>query len=155
MIQPTIVEEIRSDSTVLVRYPNPKADKSKSSRSFWKVKERCFPAKNPESFTLSKGDMVEILVDPKSSIIAAFMIFMLPLLGFLAFYGLATFLTSVEVILFLAGVLGLCAGMSVNILMRKLKGAGELPVIQRKMTIEDMKVFMECHDACKSCKGCG
>ena len=107
MIQPTIVEEKQLDGTILVRYPNPKADKSKASRSFWKVKERCFPAENPKSLVLSKGDMVEILVDPKSSIVAAFMIFMLPLLGFLAFYGIASFMTSVEVLLFVSGVLGL------------------------------------------------
>ena len=98
---------------------------------------------------------MEILVDPKSSIVAAFMIFMLPLLGFLAFYGIASFMTSVEVLLFVSGVLGLGAGMSVNILMRKFKGPGELPVIQRKMSLEDMKEFMDCHAACKACKGCG
>jgi positive regulator of sigma E activity len=144
-----------TDDTILVRYPNPKADKSKASRSFWKVKERCFPAENPEAFSLSKGDMVEILIDPKSSIIAAFMIFMVPLLGFLAFYGIASFLTAVEVLLYFSGVLGLAAGVGLNVLLRKFKGPGELPVIKRKMSLEDMKEFMDCHDACKACKGCG
>lgn len=155
MIQPTIVEEIQADHTVLVRYPNPKAEKSQTSRSFWKVKERTFPAENPENLFLLKGDMVEILVDPKASIKAAFMIFMLPLIGFLGFYGLSTFVFQKEAFLFLSGVLGLCVGMGVNILVRKFKGQGELPVIQNKMTPEGVKEFKECHDACKSCKGCG
>ena len=155
MIQPTIVESIQPDHTVLVRYPNPKAEKSQTSRSFWKVKERTFPAENPENLFLLKGDMVEILVDPGDAIKAAFMIFMLPLLGFLAFYGVASLLTSIEVVLFLAGVLGLAGGLGFNGLLRKVKGPGRLPVIQKKMTPEGMKEFMKCHDACKSCKGCG
>ncbi|MDC7233390.1 MAG: SoxR reducing system RseC family protein [Spirochaetales bacterium] len=155
MIQPTIVEEIQTDHTVLVRYPNPKAEKSKASRSFWNVKERTFPVENPENLFLLKGDMVEILVDQKGSIKAAFMIFMVPLLGFLLFYGLGSLFLQSEGLLFLSGVIGLCAGMGVNVLVRKFKGPGTLPVIQKKMTPEGMKEFMKCHDACKSCKGCG
>jgi positive regulator of sigma E activity len=155
MIQPTIVEEQLSDNTVLVRYPNPKAEKSKTSRSFWKVKERNFPVENPQSMSLSKGDMVEILIDPVASIKAAFMVFILPLIGFLVFYAIAFLVTDIEIILFISGVTGLAAGMSVNILMRKIIGIGKLPVIHRKMTLEDMKEFMDCHAACKACKGCG
>jgi len=155
MLQPTIVEEIQPDHTVLVRYPNPKAEKSQTSRSFWKVKERTFPAENPNNLFLLKGDMVEILVDPKGAIKAAFMIFMLPLIGFIGFYGLVSLLIEQEAVLFLAGVLGLAAGMGVNALVRQFKGQGQLPVIQSKMTPEGMQEFMKCHDACKSCKGCG
>ncbi|MDC7241504.1 MAG: SoxR reducing system RseC family protein [Spirochaetales bacterium] len=155
MIQPTIVEGFQPDHTVLVRYPNPKAEKSQTSRSFWNVKERTFPAENPENFSLEKGDMVEILVDPMDSIKAAFMIFILPLIVFLAFYGAASLFTSVEGLLYLAGVIGLCAGLGFNGVLRKLKGPGRLPVIQKKMTPEGMKEFMKCHDACKACKGCG
>jgi len=155
MIQPTIVEEILENKTVLVRYPNPKAEKSQTSRSFWKVKERCFPAENPQSFSLSKGEMVEILINPADSIKAAFMVFILPLLGFLLFYGIASLVITAEPLLFLAGSAGLACGMGVNILMRKLKGPGKMPVVHRKMSLEDMKEFMNCHDACKACKGCG
>jgi len=155
MIQPTIVEEKLQDNTVLVRYPNPKAEKSQTSRSFWKVKERCFPVENPQSFSLSKGEMVEILVNPADSIKAAFMVFILPLLGFLLFYGIMSVFIVNEGLLFLAGVAGLALGMGVNVLIRKIKGPGKLPVIHSKMSLEDMKEFMECHDACKACKGCG
>ncbi len=155
MIQPTIVEEKLQDNTVLVRYPNPKAEKSQTSRSFWKVKERSFPAENPQSLSLSKGEMVEILINPADSIKAAFMVFILPLIGFLLAYGIFSLISGNEVLLFLAGVTGLAGGMGVNVLVRKIKGPGKLPVIHRKMSLEDMKEFMNCHDACKSCKGCG
>lgn len=155
MIQPTIVEKIESDHSVLVRYPNPKAEKSQISRSFWKVKERTFPVENPENLFLLKGDMVEILVDPKGSIKAAFMIFMLPLICFLGAYGLASLFVQKEALLFLAGVLGLCAGMGINVMIARLRGQGKLPVIQKKMSPEGIREFMNCHDACKSCKGCG
>ncbi len=155
MLQPTIVESIQPDHTVLVRYPNPKAEKSQTSRNFWKVKERTFPVENPDNLFLLKGEMVEILVDPKGAIIAAFMVFMLPLIGFLAGFGVLSLLTASEGLLFLGGVAGFLLGMGVNILFRKFKGPGELPVIKNKLSKEGFLEFMKCHDACSSCKGCG
>jgi positive regulator of sigma E activity len=155
MIQPAIVEEIQNDGTVLVRYPNPKAEKSQTSRSFWKVKERSFPVDNPENIQVNPKELVEIEVDPSGAIKAAFMIFMLPLLGFLAFYGSGTLIIKSEGLLFLLGVLGFACGMGVNILVRKFKGQGTLPVLKRRMSLEDIEEFKSAHDACKGCKGCG
>ncbi len=155
MIQPAIVDKAQDDGTYLVRYPNPKAEKSQTSRSFWKVKERSFPVENPEGLQVNPGELVEIEVDPSGAIRAAFMIFMLPLLGFLAFYGTGNLIIKSEGILFLLGVTGFACGMGVNILVRHFKGPGKLPVLKRRMSVEDVKQFKSEHEACKNCKGCG
>ena len=106
MIQPAIVDKAQDDGTILVRYPNPKAEKSQTSRNFWKVKERSFPVDNPDKLQVNPGELVEIEVDPSGAIRAAFMIFMLPLLGFLGFYGTGTLIIKSEGILFLLGFSG-------------------------------------------------
>ena len=155
MIQPAIVDKVQDDETILVRYPNPKAEKSQTSRSFWKVKERSFPVENPEGLEVNPKELVEIEVNPSGAIKAAFMIFMLPLVGFLAFYGAGNLVIKSEGWLFVLGVLGFACGMGVNILVRKFKGPGELPVLKRRMSVEDIKEFKSAHDACKGCKGCG
>ena len=144
MIQPAIVDKELDDGTVLVRYPNPKAEKSQTSRSFWKVKEKSFPVENPGNLPVVRDEMVEIEVDPAGAIRAAFMIFMLPLIGFFAFYGTASLLWESEGLLFILGVLGFVCGMGVNILVRHFKGPGKLPVLKRRMSVEDVKQFKSC-----------
>ncbi len=154
MIQPAIVEKVQSRNLVFVRYPKPKGAKSETSRSFWNVKERAFPAENPKELNLKKGDVVELMVEPAGAIKAAFLVFMVPLLGFFLFYkGAEMYIQSMEV-LFLAGLTGLMTGIGINLVLYKLKGPGKLPRIQKILQKKELFEFLKCNSACKNCGGC-
>jgi len=155
MKQAVIVNNVQDDNTILVYYPNPKSEKSNSSRSFWGVKERTFPALNLEHFDLHEKDMVEILIDRNGAISAAFMMFIFPLLCFLAVYLIVGQFTDTEWILFLFGVLGLTSGIFANGLIKKIKGIGKIPTIIRVLSRAEILEWTTCNSACKECKGCG
>ena len=155
MKQPVIVSSITEDSLVQVHYPNPKSDKSNTSRSFWGVKEKDFPVKNREGLDVHPGDMVEILVNPVGAMRAAFMMFIFPLLSFLLFYMLASRVFQAEPLLYLIGVIGLVGGFFVNVIIRKVKGPGEMPTMIRILSQAEIQKWKECNSACKTCKGCG
>lgn len=154
MVQPVKVES-RKGNDIFVSYPNPKGDKATASRSFWNVKEKAFPVDNPKNLDFDEGDMVKIFVEPSGAIKAAFMVFIFPLLCFLALYLLADTFSDNSVVLYLSGVLGLVGGFVANILIHKKRGAGSLPYVESVMTPVDIDFFKSCHSACKDCKGCG
>jgi len=155
MKQPVIVHSVGKDSTIQVRYPDPKSEKSNTSRSFWNVKERSFPASNRRKFVLHEGDMVEIHVDPFGAIKAAFMVFIFPLLCFLLFYNISLKFSSSEPVLYLTGTCGLFAGFFTNVLIRKIKGPGEMPSVEKILSQADILKWKSCNSACKTCRGCG
>ena len=155
MKQPVIVDSIKDDNVILVHYPSPKSEKSNSSRSFWGVKEKNFPAKNAKKLEIQEKDVVEILINPSGAIKAAFMMFIFPLLCFLAVYMLAGLITNTEWILYLLGVLGLTGGLFINGLIKKIKGPGEMPTILRVLSKAEVLKWKSCNSACKECKGCG
>jgi len=155
MKQPVIVAGIDGPDVVRVKYPDPKGDKSKTSRSFWGVREKDFPVSNDDHLSVREGDMVEIFIDPSGAVKAAFMIFIFPLLCFLLAYYLISFLSGNEVLLYLGGTAGLAGGFMVNKMIRKVRGPGDMPRLLRVMTHDDIEQFKSCNSACKTCKGCG
>ncbi len=155
MKQPVIVDSVLDNKIVQVHLPNPKSEKSSTSRSFWKVKEKNFPARNGKSLEIHEGDMVEILVDPRGAIKAAFLMFIFPLLCFLAAYKVGELFFSIEPLLYLIGVGGLAGGFGLIALMRKIKGPGEMPEIEKILSHAEIQKWKSCHSACKTCKGCG
>ncbi len=154
MIQPAIVDEVRDD-LIFVRYPSPQGEKSKTSRSFWNVKEQNFPVENPKDLALKKGDVVEIFIEPAGAIKAAFMVFIVPLIGFFIFYKVAELFSSSAGLLFSAGILGLGSTMTLNIWIYKAKSRGERPKIQRCIPQEEHQNFMKCNSTCEKCGSCG
>ena len=155
MKQPVIVDSIQNNSIVQVHLPNPKSEKSNTSRSFWGVKEKNFPASNSKSLNIHEGDMVEILVDPSGAVKAAFLMFIFPLLCFFAAYKLGEVILQQEVLLYFLGIAGLAGGFGIIALIRKIRGPGEMPHIEKILSQADIQKWKSCSSACKSCKGCG
>ena len=155
MKQPVKVHSVEKDGVIMVHYPNPNSEKSNTSRSFWGVKEKIFPASNYKNLDIHIDDMVEILIDPKGAIRAAFMIFILPLLCFLFVYTLADRVVDSEILLFVLGTAGFAGGFLINILIRKFKGPGEMPSVEKILSHADILKWKSCNAACESCKGCG
>ncbi len=155
MKQPVIVESIQDHRIVQVHLPNPKSEKSNTSRSFWGVKEKNFPASNSKSLDLHEGDMVEIMVDPSGAVRAAFLMFIFPLVCFFAAYKLGELILQKEALLYLLGMAGLAGGFGIIALIRKYKGPGEMPHIEKILSQADIQKWKSCNSACTSCKGCG
>ncbi len=155
MKQPVKVHHLEEDGAVYVIYPNPGSEKSRTSRSFWGVKEKPFPASNAHVLNVQEGDMVEILVNPAGAMKAAFMMFIFPLLCFLLVYTVAAKVIQEEVLLYLMGTIGLAGGFLVNALIRKFRGPGEMPSIERILSKAEIRKWKSCNSACQSCKGCG
>ncbi len=156
MIQPFIVEEIKESREVWGYYPQKGAMKARIARSFWKIKEKGFPVGNPENLELEKGDIVEIAIRPRDAIGAAFLVFVLPLLSFLLFYGVGRVFSQREGILFFIAFLGLTVGVGVNGLLYKIRGRGKLPVIRKKYSPQEAADILACEDSsCGGCGGCG
>ena len=155
MKQPVKVHHVEENGAVYVIYPNPRSEKSQTSRSFWGVKEKSFPASNGHGLAVQDGDMVEILVNPAGAIKAAFMMFIFPLLCFLLVYIAAAKVMQEEALLYLLGTIGLAGGFLINALIRKFRGPGEMPSIERILSKAEILKWKSCNSACQSCKGCG
>ena len=155
MKQAVKVHSVEEDGVIMVHYPSPNSEKSNTSRSFWGVKEKLFPASNNKNLEIHKGDMVEILIDPSGAIKAAFMIFIFPLLCFLLVYVSAARLIDSELVLFVLGTAGFATGFLINILIRKLKGPGDMPEVLKILSHAEIMKWKSCNAACESCKGCG
>jgi len=93
--------------------------------------ERAFDAENPQSLALKPGDRVEVYLRRRSAVTAGLLVFVVPLLLFLAGYLLARPVIGLEneAARSLCGLAGLAAGFVVALLYGKSRSAHQLPRI--------------------------
>lgn len=154
-MQYVIVESINPDNHHLfVKYGKELSEKAKTSRSFWKVKERAFEVANPYNIKVIPGARVEIFVDPKGAIKASLMIFGLPLLLFaVAYFAMPQSFD--EQYKALAGLGGLVVGFLVNWFVNKYSKNKKYPELVKVLTEEEFKSHFTCNVDCEGCGGCG
>jgi len=90
-------------------------------------------AENRRNLPVEVGDTVEIFLSPAKAIKAAFFILILPLLLFLALYGVGKELIGIESegANVLIGASGLIGGLLLNLAAKKLRRAPDLPEVTR------------------------
>lgn len=101
------------------------------------VKEKHYTAENKKGIPLRRGDVVEVFIDPGKTVLASFMLLIVPLLLFFLFYLLGNRFMEAEIANVGLGTLGLAGGFGLNLLIaRKRKGKEELPRIVRVLEEE-------------------
>lgn len=129
--------------------------KEKTERNFWSIKVRDFKASNPDNITLTKGDIVEFFVPEGKTIIATFIVLILPLLVFILSYMAASAIgLESEKVKALISTSFMVMSFFIYKLLKKSGYKETLPVIigkVEKRTMRDLK--KECSD-CGSCSAC-
>ena len=155
MINFARVVELGEDGLVYARYMKPMSPKAATSRKFWKVKERSFPVENPNGDSVKIGDYVEISIKTGLTIGAAFLVFMVPLILFAVFYGIAGSFWEGEGLRALAGLAGLALGLVLPAFINLLKKDKNYPRLEKVLTPEQLREKVACETDCASCGGCG
>jgi positive regulator of sigma E activity len=155
MISHVNIVELGEDDIVYARYIKPLTEKAATSRKFWNVKERSFPVKNPQDLPVQKGDFVEISVQTGQTIGAAFLVFMVPLILFLLAYAFAGIFLVQEGLQALAGVAGLGCGLVLPAIINHFSHKKNYPLLEKVLTLEEMRESIDCDSDCASCGGCG
>ena len=155
MINFARVMELGDDGLIYARYIKPMTPKAATSRKFWKVKERSFPVENPEKSFVKVGDYVEISIKTGLTIGAAFLVFMVPLILFALFYGIAGSFWEAEGLRAAAGLVGLGLGLVLPAFINLLKKDKNYPRLEKVLTPVELKEKVACETDCASCGGCG
>ena len=92
--------------------------------------ESVFEVANPDSFNVHTGDSVELYLAPGKTILAGFMVLVLPLMLFAALYLVVSRLSQSDALRAVCGLVGLAAGFCVNFLLKGSKITGSMPVIR-------------------------
>jgi sigma-E factor negative regulatory protein RseC len=124
-----IIREIHDDHVICGCSTS--ACKSCGGNSFCNIKAREIEAKLPSNLRASVGDTVEIFLPPGKTILAGFMVMILPLLLFaLGFFLLGLGLPeSGEGVRVLGGLAGLTLGFAISWLYARLTKTRDLPLI--------------------------
>jgi positive regulator of sigma E activity len=87
--------------------------------------------KNPLKLDIKIGDMVEIYASPGKTILAGFLIFIVPLLLFIVSYFTGKTITGTvdELIPFLCGIGGIGVGFLLNVIIKSIRKEKDLPEI--------------------------
>lgn len=129
MTEQAVIKAIHDD--MVICGCSTSACKSCSGNSFCNIKEREIEARLPDEIEAAVGDTVELYLPPGKTILAGFMVMIVPLLLF----GLLFFLTgrvwpaSGEGFRVLGGVFGLIGGFGLSWLYAKITNAHNLPRI--------------------------
>ena len=107
------------------------ACKSCGGSAFCSVKERTFKAANSNNLDLKEGDEVSVFLPPGQTVLAAFMVMILPLLLFILFFiiGGRIFPSLSEGIKVLFGLVGLAGGFLISFIYSRLTRKTRVPVI--------------------------
>ncbi len=149
------VVEVGPEDLIYARYIKPLSPKAATSRKFWKVKERSFPVKNREGLEVKIGDNVEISIKTGLTIGAAFLVFMVPLILFAALYGVGGLFFAAEGPRALMGVAGLGFGLVIPAFVNLLKKEKNYPLLEKVLTLDELRKNVACETNCASCGGCG
>jgi positive regulator of sigma E activity len=156
------VTVIETGERLLVKNDDVPSAKSSSSRRFWGVTERAYPAANPSGLAVTAGDTVEIFLPPGRTVLSSLLMFLLPLALFPAGYALSGLIPGAgEGLRFLIGFASLLAGLPAGALLNRIVdrlssgGTGALPRIIRVLSpAEALSCRLKAGD-CGSCRACG
>lgn len=104
------------------------------SSLFCSPKVRTFEAENPGGIDLKPGDTVEVEIPSAPAVAAAFRVFVVPLLLFVAGYFVSGLLGAAdELIQVVFGLIGLAAGFGALALRKRRGLAGDRPIVRGKV----------------------
>ena len=154
MTNTAIVNRVKGSKIYLMHIKD-YGDKEATERSFWDIKELDFMAENPKEFKLFPGDAVEYYIPEGKTILASFTVLILPLVVFLATFGILSALgigsDKIKALLSI-GVMGL--SFFIPKLLKKIGIKETLPVIIAQIEKEQLaELATECKD-CGSCTIC-
>lgn len=91
---------------------------------------------NKSNLALKAGDRIEIYAAPAKTILAGFLIFIVPLLLFIVFYfaGHLIFESGDDLIPFLCGLSGIAVGFLLNLAIKLIRKEEDLPEITKVYT---------------------
>ena len=97
-------------------------------------KDRIFEVRNNQGFELAEGDEVEFLLPSGRTVFESFLVLILPLLLFIAFYyiGKGIFGAESEGKNIICGLIGIANGFLIALFYKRLRGSKDIPVITRK-----------------------
>lgn len=129
--------------------------KEKTERNFWNIKVRDFKAANPENILLSPGDVVDFYIPEGKTILASFIVLILPVIVFISSFLCASLLgLNSEKLKALISIVLMILSFYIFKLLKRAGFKEPLPVILNKVeksTMKDLK--KECRD-CGSCTAC-
>ncbi len=106
------------------------------SSLFCSPKVRTFEAENPDGLELRPGDTVEVEIPSAPAVGAAFRVFVVPLLLFVAGYFVSGLLGAADELLqVLLGLVGLAAGFGALALRKRRGLAGDRPIVRKKIEV--------------------
>lgn len=155
MFNTAIVNRIDSGEIFLVHIKD-FGKKEKTERDFWNIKDQEFRSVNPKNFDLKQGDAVQYYIPEGKTILASFLVLILPLIVFLASFIIlkSTGVQSEKLIALISFIL-MIVSFSFNKLLKKVGVKETLPEITEKITKEELQeIKSECKD-CGSCTACG
>ena len=90
--------------------------------------------RNTQGFELAEGDEVEFLLPSGRTVFESFLVLILPLLLFIAFYyiGKGIFGAESEGKNIICGLIGIANGFLIALFYKRLRGSKDIPVITRK-----------------------
>jgi len=128
MTQIGTVREIHDDY-ILVGCGTKEGCKSCSSAFCAEGDETVFEAKNSKGLSVQPGDRVELYLATGKTIAAGFLVLIVPLLLFAAFYLIASQISTSDAVSAIAGLAGLAAGFGLSYLVSKAKRESNSPEI--------------------------
>ena len=107
------------------------ACESCASSAFCSAKTQFFHAANPKSFALQPGDKVEVYIPSGKTVLAGFMLLIMPLMLFAVVFILSKSLFGIvnEGARAFLGLMGIAAGFGINYLYSKFRKNKTLPEI--------------------------
>lgn len=149
-----IVNRLENNDVFLIHIKD-YGKKEKTERDFWKIKDQEFKSLNPESFNLESGDAVEYFIPEGKTILASFLVLILPLIVFLLSFGILSSIgVQSEKLIALISIVLMVLSFSFNKVLKKMGLKETLPIITNKITKETLKTIQtECKD-CGSCTAC-
>lgn len=154
MINKAIVNRVE-DNDIYLMHVRDYGRKEKTERNFWNIKTRDFKAVNPENILLSPGDIVEFFIPEGKTILASFIVLILPVIVFILSFLITSLLgLSSDKLKALISIVLMISSFYIFKLLKKAGYKESLPVIIKKIkksTMKDLK--KECRD-CGSCTAC-
>ena len=139
MIQHGTVREVNNDRIVVGCVRD--GGCTNCSSAFCSGDESLFEADNPKSLIIEPGDRVEIYLSTKNTVVAGFVVLILPLVLFAIGYLIASKLKLADGLSALFGLIGLCTGFALAYFKGRAARDKNLPaiisVIQPRVGLSD------------------
>ncbi|NOY07654.1 MAG: SoxR reducing system RseC family protein [Spirochaetes bacterium] len=137
MTEKGIVDSIGDDIITILCSENPYCSSCNACEQSEEGKK--LKARNPKDLSISTGDFVEIYLSPGKSILAGFMVFIMPIIMFFIFYYSAIYIvgTKIEAIQILFGLSGIAVGFAANFMYGRIRKDSDLPEITRVLNKPD------------------